>query len=51
MLTFNATLFSRLLSDCISGVEFPWIPDVKGVPIVCDMSSNFLTRKVDVSKV
>ncbi|PIK45890.1 putative phosphoserine aminotransferase-like isoform X1 [Apostichopus japonicus] len=37
-------------NETVFGVEFPWIPDVKGVPIVCDMSSNFLTRKVDVSK-
>ncbi|CAG2056575.1 unnamed protein product [Timema podura] len=32
-------------------VEFHDIPDTKGVPLVCDMSSNFLSRPVDVSKV
>ena len=26
------------------------MPDVGKVPIACDMSSNFLSRKVDVSK-
>lgn len=32
------------------GVEFPDIPDVGDKLLVCDMSSNFLTRSVDVSK-
>lgn len=34
----------------LSGVEFPSVPDVPGVTLVCDMSSNFITRSVDVSK-
>lgn len=34
-----------------SGVEFDFIPDTKGVPLVADMSSNFMSKKVDVSKV
>ncbi|CAO2584889.1 Phosphoserine aminotransferase [Lemmus lemmus] len=29
---------------------FDFIPDVKGAVLVCDMSSNFLSRPVDVSK-
>lgn len=33
------------------GVEFDFIPDTKGVPLVADMSSNFMSKKVDVSKV
>lgn len=33
------------------GIEYPFIPDTKGVPIVADMSSNLMTRKFDVSKV
>lgn len=33
------------------GVEFPYIPESNGVPIVADMSSNIMTRKFDVSKV
>lgn len=34
------------------GVEFPSIPNVgEGKTLVCDMSSNFLTRPIDVSKV
>lgn len=34
-----------------SGVEFDFIPDTKGVPLVADMSSNFMSKKIDVSKV
>ena len=34
-----------------SGVEFQYIPETNGIPLVCDMSSNFLSRPVDVSKV
>ena len=35
-----------------AGVEYPYAftPEMGGVPLVCDMSSNFLSRKVDVSK-
>lgn len=33
-----------------TGVEYPSVPQVSGVPLVCDMSSNFVTRPVDVSK-
>lgn len=33
------------------GVEFDLIPDTKGVPLVADMSSNIMSKKVDVSKV
>lgn len=35
----------------VSGVEFDFVPDTKGVPLVADMSSNIMSRKVDVSKV
>ena len=37
-------------NETINGVEFDFIPETGGVPLVCDMSSNFLTRPVDVSK-
>lgn len=35
----------------ILGVEFPDIPDTKGVPLVADMSSNMLSRPFDITKV
>ncbi|CAI2180836.1 3299_t:CDS:1 [Funneliformis geosporum] len=38
-------------NETINGVEFPFIPEVDpSVPLVCDMSSNILSRKFDVSK-
>lgn len=38
-------------NETVHGVEFDFIPDVKGAVLVCDMSSNFLSKPVDVSKV
>lgn len=35
----------------IVGVEFPFIPETNGVPLVADMSSNILSRPFDVTKV
>ena len=37
-------------NETIHGVEFHDVPDVGGVPLVADMSSNILSRPVDVSK-
>ncbi|XP_045104613.1 probable phosphoserine aminotransferase isoform X1 [Portunus trituberculatus] len=38
-------------NETVEGVEFQSVPEVpEGVPLVCDMSSNFFTRPVDVSK-
>jgi phosphoserine aminotransferase len=37
-------------NETIGGVEFHWVPETGAVPLVADMSSNFLSRPVDVSK-
>jgi phosphoserine aminotransferase len=37
-------------NETIGGVEFHWVPDTGGVPLVADMSSNILSQPVDVSK-
>jgi phosphoserine aminotransferase len=37
-------------NETIHGVEFTDIPDGKGLPLVSDMSSNILSRPVDVSQ-
>lgn len=37
-------------NETISGVEFPGIPDVGDVPLVTDMTSNILSRSLDVSR-
>ncbi len=37
-------------NETISGVEFGYVPDAGGVPLVADMSSSILSRPVDVAK-
>ncbi|MCF6807234.1 3-phosphoserine/phosphohydroxythreonine transaminase [Thiotrichales bacterium 19S9-12] len=37
-------------NETIDGREFQYIPDTKDVPLVCDMSSNLLSRDFDVKK-
>ena len=37
-------------NETIQGVEFNWCPDSNNIPLICDMSSNFLSRPFDVSK-
>ena len=37
-------------NNTIYGTEFPYVPDVKGTLLACDMSSNFLSRPIDGSR-
>jgi len=37
-------------NETIGGVEFGYVPDTGGVPLVADMSSSILSRPLDVSK-
>ncbi len=37
-------------NETIGGVEYHWTPDTGRVPLVADMSSNILSRVIDVSK-
>jgi phosphoserine aminotransferase len=37
-------------NETIGGVEFHFIPDTTGVPLVADMSSTILSRPIDVSR-
>jgi len=37
-------------NETIHGVEFPDVPQFGDLPLVCDMSSNILSRAIDVSK-
>ncbi len=37
-------------NETIRGVEFDYIPDTGDVPLVADMSSNILSRPIDVSR-
>jgi phosphoserine aminotransferase len=37
-------------NETIGGVQFHWTPDTGSVPLVADMSSDILSRAIDVSK-
>jgi phosphoserine aminotransferase len=37
-------------NETIGGIEYHWIPDTKGVPLVADMSSHILSRPVDIAR-
>lgn len=46
----NAKYVYYCSNETVHGVEFPYIPETGDVPLVCDASSNFLTRPKDISK-
>ncbi|MEP0766946.1 MAG: 3-phosphoserine/phosphohydroxythreonine transaminase [Fimbriimonadia bacterium] len=49
-LTPGAAYVHFTSNETIHGVEWPTEPDSGGAPLVCDMSSDILSRPVDVSK-
>ncbi len=46
----GASYFYYCANNTIYGTEWQYVPETGDVPIVCDMSSNILSRPVDVSK-
>ena len=46
----NAAYVHICSNETIGGVEYHWTPDVGNVPLVADMSSNILSRPVDVAR-
>ncbi len=46
----NAAYLHYTSNETIGGVEFHWVPDTRGVPLVADMSSHILSRPIDVSR-
>ena len=46
----QASYFYYCANNTIYGTEWQYVPDTGDVPIVCDMSSDILSRPVDVSK-
>ncbi len=46
----QASYFYYCANNTIFGTEWQYVPDTGDVPIVCDMSSDILSRRVDVSK-
>jgi phosphoserine aminotransferase len=46
----NASYVHICSNETIGGVEYHWTPETGAVPLVADMSSNILSRPIDVSK-
>jgi phosphoserine aminotransferase len=46
----NAAYVHICSNETIGGVQYHWTPDVGNVPLIADMSSDILSRPVDVSK-
>lgn len=46
----GASYLHLCTNETIGGVEFNWVPDTGEVPLVADMSSNILSRPVDVKR-
>ncbi len=49
-LSGNAAYVHYTPNETIGGVEFGYVPETRGVPLVADMSSNILSREIDVAK-
>jgi len=49
-LTPGAAYVHYTPNETIGGVEFGYVPDTAGVPLVADLSSTILSRPIDVSK-
>ncbi|XP_074661163.1 phosphoserine aminotransferase-like [Tubulanus polymorphus] len=50
-LSSDASFVYFCSNETVNGIEFQDIPDIpEDIPLVCDASSNFLSRRVDVSK-
>jgi phosphoserine aminotransferase len=37
-------------NETVNGVEFPFVPEFEGIELVADLSSNILSREIDISK-
>ena len=46
----EASYFYYCSNNTIYGTEWQYVPETGNVPLVCDMSSDILSRQIDVSK-
>ncbi|XP_032680392.1 probable phosphoserine aminotransferase [Odontomachus brunneus] len=46
----NASYVYYCANETVHGIEFDYIPETNGIPLVADMSSNILTKPLDISK-
>ncbi|HYL03445.1 MAG TPA: 3-phosphoserine/phosphohydroxythreonine transaminase [Steroidobacteraceae bacterium] len=49
-LTPGAAYLHYTPNETIGGVEFPYVPETRGAPLVADMSSTLLSRPLDVAR-
>jgi phosphoserine aminotransferase len=49
-LTPGAAYVHVTTNETIGGVEYPWTPSTGDVPLVADMSSHVLSRRIDVTR-
>ncbi|MBD7978141.1 3-phosphoserine/phosphohydroxythreonine transaminase [Serpens gallinarum] len=49
-LSKDAAYLHYASNETIGGLQFDWVPEVGDVPLVVDMSSDILSRPIDVSK-
>ena len=49
-LSSDASYFHYCANNTIYGTEWQYVPETGNVPLCCDMSSNIMSRPVDVSK-
>ncbi|XP_031639780.1 probable phosphoserine aminotransferase, partial [Contarinia nasturtii] len=49
-LNANASYVYYCDNETVDGVEFPFIPETNGVPLVADMTSNIFSRPINVTK-
>ncbi len=49
-LSKNAAYLHYCSNETIGGLQFDWVPESGDVPLVCDMSSDILSRPIDVSR-
>ncbi|MFI4954723.1 MAG: 3-phosphoserine/phosphohydroxythreonine transaminase [Gammaproteobacteria bacterium] len=45
----EAPFLHYVTNETIHGIEFPYVPKIGNVPLVADMSSNILSKPIDVS--
>ncbi|MGE4483652.1 MAG: 3-phosphoserine/phosphohydroxythreonine transaminase [Oscillospiraceae bacterium] len=49
-LSGDASYFYYCANNTIYGTEWKYVPETGNVPLVCDMSSNIMSKPVDISK-
>ncbi len=49
-LSSDAAYLHYASNETIGGLQFDWVPEVGEVPLVADMSSDILSRPIDVAK-